>query len=86
MLDAAAIGLPIVVSDRIQARERVDGNGLTYAENNIEDLTATLKLLEDSGERLRLGQAGAAKMKSQFSWLAIAHRTLRDFERALQHK
>jgi glycosyltransferase involved in cell wall biosynthesis len=86
MLDAAAIGLPIVVSDQIQAHERVEGSGLTYRENDLQDLIATLNLLEDAGERLRLGQAGAAKMKSQFSWLAIARRTLKDFEQALQHK
>ena len=32
------------------------------------------------------GQAGAAKIKSQFSWLAIAGRTLNDLEEALQYE
>ena len=34
MLDAAACGLPIVVSDRLAATERVEGNGLQYREGD----------------------------------------------------
>jgi glycosyltransferase involved in cell wall biosynthesis len=86
MLDAAASGLPIVVSNRIQARERFDGNGLTYNENDQQDLIHTLKKLEDAVERLRLGQTGAEKMSQQFSWSVVARRTLNDFEQALQRQ
>jgi glycosyltransferase involved in cell wall biosynthesis len=86
MLDAAASGLPIVVSNRIQAKERVDGNGLTYNENDPQDLIRVLKRLEDAVERLRLGQTGAEKMRQQFSWPVVARRTLSDFEQALRRQ
>ena len=39
MLDAAACGLPLVVSDRIYG-DHVDGNGRTYRAGELEDLVA----------------------------------------------
>src|SRR5262249_55892596 len=42
MLDAAACALPIVVSAKVAAVERYEGNGLTYRENDPEDLARTL--------------------------------------------
>ena len=83
MLDAAASGLPIVVSDRLVARERVDTNGLTYAEGNIADLERVLSQLGDAERRAKMGRAGVKKMVEQFSWDAVARRTLDDFSGAL---
>jgi len=82
MLDAAASALPIIVSDRLQAKERVDGNGLMYKQNDSEDLTRVLKLLISEDIRRNLGATGREKMIQTFSWKAIAKRTLADFERA----
>lgn len=84
MLEAAACGLPLVISNRIQAKERIEGNGLTYAENDPQDLIHTLKKLEDIGERSRLGLAGTQKMNQSFSWLNVAGRTLNDFQNSFQ--
>jgi glycosyltransferase involved in cell wall biosynthesis len=83
MLDAAACGLPIVISDRVQARERVDGNGLTYVEESVPDMMHVLKQLADPALRDRLGRAGAQKILEQFSWMAIARQRVADYEAAL---
>lgn len=85
MLDAAACGLPIVISDRVQARERVDGNGLTYVEESVADMMNVLKQLADPALRERLGRAGAQKILERFSWLAIARRRVADYEAALNN-
>ena len=74
----------MVISNRIQAKERIEGNGLTYAENDPQDLIHTLKKLEDIGERSRLGLAGTQKMNQSFSWLNVAGRTLNDFQNSFQ--
>jgi glycosyltransferase involved in cell wall biosynthesis len=79
MLDAAACGLPVIVNDTIVARERIEGNGLTYRLNDIEDLMRVLMQLKDSSWRRDLGAMGAQKMKSRFSWESLAQRRLADF-------
>ena len=79
MLDAAACGLPIVVSSRVQAVERVDGNGLRYEEGSTEDLARALRELEAKELRLRFGACGAQKAES-ISWLSLARRRAEDYE------
>jgi glycosyltransferase involved in cell wall biosynthesis len=83
MLDAAACGLPIVVNDTLAATERVEGNGLRYALNDLDDLVRVLRTLKDPQFRRHLGQFGADKMARQFSWESIAKRRLRDYRVAL---
>ncbi len=83
MLDAAAAGLPIVISDRVKALERVQGNGLTYHEGDPQDLARALQRLRDEDMRRQLGRAGAAKIAAEYSWLAIARRRVADYEAAL---
>lgn len=83
MLDASASGLPIVISDRVEARERVDGRGLTYRENDAQDLAQTLLSLQDPERRFRLGMAGAEAIRARFSWMAMAQDRIRDYEESL---
>lgn len=80
MLDAAACGLPIVVSDRVAATERVEGNGLMYPEGEAGALAASLLKLDDVTVRGELGAIGADKIRTRFSWMAIAKRRLADYE------
>lgn len=83
MLDAAACGLPIVVSDRVLAVERVKGNGKMYRENDVGDLVKCLLGLRDEGIRHQLGANGAKKISSGYSWALVAKRRLEDYEAAL---
>lgn len=79
MLDAAACGLPIVVNDTLIARERIDGNGVTYRLNDSHDLARVLRRLAPAEERERLGKTGARRMADLFSWSALAQRRLTDY-------
>jgi glycosyltransferase involved in cell wall biosynthesis len=83
MLDAAACGLPIVVNDTLVAVERIEGNGITYKLNDVNDLVRALRCLRDPQERRRLGSFGADKMARAFSWESLAKRRLTDYEAAL---
>ena len=83
MLDAAACGLPIVVNDTLLAKERIDGNGITYRLNDSADLAGKIRLLNDASYRHKLGDVGARRMTELFSWNSIARRRLADYEAAL---
>jgi glycosyltransferase involved in cell wall biosynthesis len=83
MLDAAACGLPIIVNDTLVATERIDGNGITYRLNDIDDLVRALRSLRSPGRRKELGTVGASRMATLFSWKAIAERRLQDYRAAL---
>jgi glycosyltransferase involved in cell wall biosynthesis len=80
MLDAAACGLPLVVSSGIVYREHVTGNGRVFGIGKLDELVATLRELADAGVRSELGQKGARKMASEFSWLEHARRRLVEYQ------
>lgn len=82
-LDAAACGLPLVLSNRIEVRERIEGNGILYDEDNHCDLADKLITLEDIQVRKILGVAGAAKVLNNYSWQKIARDRIADYESAL---
>jgi glycosyltransferase involved in cell wall biosynthesis len=83
MLDAAACGIPIVVNDTLQACERIEGNGVMYRYGDVDDMVRVLAELRDDGTRQRLGDCGAQRMCTQFSWDVIARRRLRDYAAAV---
>jgi glycosyltransferase involved in cell wall biosynthesis len=83
-LDAAACGLPIIVSDRVQVRERVEGNGLFYEEGNADDLARQIRKLANAATRRAQGELGARKLRERFSWDCIASERVRDYEIALE--
>jgi glycosyltransferase involved in cell wall biosynthesis len=82
MLDAAATGLPLVVSDRIY-RDHVDGNGVVYLTNDCQDLERALRQLASKETRAALAREGVRKMRQNFDWALIARRRLDDFSAAL---
>jgi len=83
MLDATACGLPIIVNDTLLAKERIDGNGITYRLNDSADLAEKIRLLSDSTYRHQLGDVGARRMAELFSWNSVARRRLADYEAAV---
>lgn len=82
-LDAAACALPLVLSDTITVRERVEGNGFLYREDSDEDLARKLLALCDAIVRKDLGVVGAVKVREHYSWEVIARRRIHDYEEAL---
>jgi glycosyltransferase involved in cell wall biosynthesis len=83
MLDAAACGLPIIVSNRVQATERYEGNGLTYIENDFNDLARVITNLEDSTLRHNLAEQGVKKIRENFGWDLIAKQRVSQYLNAL---
>lgn len=83
MLDAAASGLPLVVSNRMGESERVTGNGTVYEETDAEDLARALLSLSEEETRQMLGRHGRAKMMEKFSWKSIASAVASDYSAAL---
>jgi glycosyltransferase involved in cell wall biosynthesis len=86
MLDAAASGLQIIVNDTVNAKERIEGNGLSYRLNDCEDLVRILASLRTPERRHELGQCGAEKIQRQFGWDSIARLRLRGYEAAMNGK
>jgi len=83
MLDAAASGLPLIISNTVQATERVKDIGLTYIENDIEDLCSILLRLKDPVLRKKLGENGVERMRNHFSWLKMAQIRVEEFIKVL---
>ena len=84
MLDAAACGLPVVANDTMTAKERLDGNGVTYRLNDQGDLVKALLRLRGAETRRAMGERGERKMAEEFSWEFIARRRIGDYEAALR--
>jgi glycosyltransferase involved in cell wall biosynthesis len=82
-VDAAACGLPLVLSDRVQVRERVEGSGLTYREDDSDDLARALLELSDGELRRRLGATGAKRMHERYGWSKLARDRVADYAAAL---
>lgn len=79
-LDAAACGLPLILSDRIKVLERVEGNGLLYKEGDHIDLANIIKKLKDPVLRKQMSMTGIKKMNEKFSWRVIAESRLSDYK------
>jgi glycosyltransferase involved in cell wall biosynthesis len=79
MIDAAACGIPIIVSDQLYARERTQGNGLDYKHEDYTDLSIKLLILRDPALRARMGAVGSEKMKNKYSWDIIAKEREADY-------
>lgn len=85
-LDAMATGLPIVISDRVQTKERFEGNGLRYHEPDSASLAEALLQLESKDVRQKLGAVGRERVAKTLSWSYIAELRERDFNISLRPK
>jgi glycosyltransferase involved in cell wall biosynthesis len=84
MIDAAACGLPIIMSNTVLAKERVEGNGFTYIENNENDLAQVILQMKDATLRKKLSEVGVKKMQEHFSWDKIALNRIKDYAHFLK--
>jgi glycosyltransferase involved in cell wall biosynthesis len=74
MLEAIACGLPIIISDKCGAPERVSWkNGLLYNENDLNNLINKMELLLDPDSRKKMGEY-ALLFSDTFSWDVIARK------------
>jgi glycosyltransferase involved in cell wall biosynthesis len=84
MIDAAASGVPIVVSHRMGEPGRVTGNGKIYEENDVPSLVTVLTSFANADERRALGAVGRRKMLEGFSWDSFARTVASDFTAAIE--
>lgn len=84
MIDAAASGLPIIVSHRIGEPGRVKGNGKMYEENDVRDMAAVITSFADADERRTYGAIGRRKILAGFTWDSVARTVERDFAASLR--
>jgi glycosyltransferase involved in cell wall biosynthesis len=79
MIDAAASGVPIIVSNRIGEPGRVRDNGKMYEENDARDLASVIRSFASADERRTYGAVGRRKMLEGFSWTSFARTVEADF-------
>ena len=84
MLDAAASGIPIVVSHTVGVKDRVNGNGRMYQENDVASMVDALLSLASREERQGLGAVGRRKMLEGFNWKRYAKLVEADYHEALK--
>lgn len=84
-LDAVACGLPIVVSNNVQVVERVEGNGISYEENDYLDLANKLLTLKNFEIRKKMGEYGIKKIIDRYSWLIIANERIKYYKESLEY-
>ncbi len=85
-LDAAACGLPLIISDGVADPSHVTGNGLIVRQHDVDDLVRALSELADPALRRRLGTLGAEKMAARYSWASVARRRVADYESSLRFR
>ncbi len=78
-LDAAASGMPIIISDKVEDKFRIEGNGLCFKESDFEDLAKKIIALKDEVHRKKLGELGMNKILTHFSWDVLAASKVADF-------
>lgn len=87
ILEAMAMGVP-VISSRIAAAgvDAVAGEHLLVATTPQEYALAVLNILDNKEERIRLSQAGRARMLSHHAWPRSMERLDRIISRCMEHR
>jgi len=78
-LDAAACGMPIILSDSVQDDFRVNGNGLKYIDLDFRDLADKIYSIKEKEERNKMGEIGKNKIAEYYSWDYLARKKIIDF-------
>jgi hypothetical protein len=81
MFDATACGLPLIVSDAIDAH--LNGNGLAFRAHDLDALVAALAEFSDPARRASAGHAGSQQIREQLDCRHAAAVRMHDFCQAL---
>jgi len=82
-LDAAACGVPLILSNKIHVTERVDGNGFLYEEGDPADLAEKIIQMKPARLRQQFSTVGVEKVWRDFSWKTLAAQRIEDYKRFL---
>jgi glycosyltransferase involved in cell wall biosynthesis len=80
-LDAAACGMPIIISNKVEDVFRIDNNGLSYKQGDIVDLAQKILMLSEPDLRKKMGRMGIEKIQKYYSWEALAINKIADFNK-----
>jgi glycosyltransferase involved in cell wall biosynthesis len=83
-LDAAACGVPIIISNRVHVTERVDGNGLLYNEGDANDLAEKIMQMKSPSLRRQFSAVGVDKVFRKFSWKTLAAQRIDDYVKTMR--
>lgn len=86
MLDAAASGLPLLVSNRMGEQDRILGNGATYREGDVNSLAEAVWSHNDSNLRRKMARVGRDKMLCSYSWKVHADARIAYYMNALAER
>jgi glycosyltransferase involved in cell wall biosynthesis len=78
IMDAAACGLPVIISDNIQA-EGLRSYSLVYKKNDIADLANKILSLRDLSYRRELSKKGINVILSNNNWIEIAKKRIEEY-------
>jgi len=87
VLEACAIGTPVVVTDRCYVPEVADyGAGFVIQPNEVELRGALLRILTDDGLRLTLGSNGKRMVQERFTWNRVITQLESVYQRVVEDK
>ncbi|MCP4626927.1 MAG: glycosyltransferase family 4 protein [bacterium] len=84
LLEAAAMGKPIITTDAVGCREAVDHRktGLLVPAKDVSALVQAMEwMLEHREQRLKMGMAGRRKVEKQFDEKVVIDRIMREYKK-----
>ena len=79
ILDATACGLPVIISNHIQA-EGLKSYSVLYQKNDINDLVKKILSLQNINKRKELSKKGIRVILSNNSWVEIAKKRVEEYQ------
>lgn len=87
LLEAMGYGLPVIASDIRINRETILDAGMTFQNKNMADLRDKMAFLLNAPETAAdFGERARTRIKREFSWNAVADKTLRVYESLVPSK
>ncbi len=86
LLEAMGYGLPCIVSDIAANMEAIGDAGMSFENKDVESLKMQLSKLINTNElRTDLGNRAQQRIAMQYSWPAIAHKTIDAYREEITH-